>query len=50
MKYEVIYSVLQQIYCIVLKDELYKLANKSDSKVDNIIVGILDKVFGCESK
>ena len=48
MNYELIYSLVSKIYCEVLKDEVHKLAGDSKSKVDDVIVGILDKVFGCE--
>ena len=48
MNYELIYSLVQKIYCEVLKAEAHKLAGDTNSKVDDVVVGILDKVFGCE--
>ena len=48
MNYELVYSLVQKMYCEVLRDEVHKLVSKSDSKVDDVIAGILDKVFGCE--
>ena len=47
MNYELIYSLVAKIYCDVLKGEVHKLALNTDSKVDDMIVGVLDRVFGC---
>lgn len=48
MNYTLIYSLIQRIYCEVLKDEVHKLAQKSDSKVDDVMVDVLDRIFGCK--
>jgi hypothetical protein len=50
MKYELIYHIVKKIYCDALREEVHKLAKDSSSKVDDIIVGILDRIFGCEEK
>ena len=47
-KYELVYELVKKMYCLVLKDELEKLVKKSDSKVDDMVVGVLDRVFMCE--
>ena len=48
MNYEVIYGIVKKMYCEVLKDEVHKLVQKSDSKIDNVIADVLDRIFECE--
>ena len=50
MNYELAYSLLSKIYCEVLREEVHKLALKTDSKVDDVVAGVLDKIFSCEEK
>ena len=47
MDFKLIYSLVQKEYCEVLHNEVHKLVNKSDSKVDDVMAGILDKIFSC---
>ena len=47
MKYELIFKLVQKIYCDVLKDEVHKLVENSGSKVDDVIADILDRIFAC---
>ena len=50
MNYEVIYEVLKKIWCMALKDEVHKLTLKTDSKVDDVVAGVLDKIFSCKQE
>lgn len=44
-KLKVIVSVVKLLYKNVLRAELLKLVAKSDSPVDDMIIGILDKLL-----
>ena len=50
MNYELAYSLLSKIYCNVLKEEVQRLVSKTDSKVDDVVAGVLDTIFSCEKK
>ena len=47
MKYELIFKLIQKIYCDVLRGEVHKLVGDSSSKVDDVIADILDRIFAC---
>ena len=47
MKAELAISLLRQIYCNVLVDELHKLALSTDSKVDDTLIGVMDALMQC---